>query len=314
MVNVTVVGEVIVDRVITGGAHIDVAGGSAANTALALVKAGNRVDLRARYSKDDLGQYLKRSALSQGIGLANSISAKEPATLVEIDLDYAGVPHYRFMLHGTADWQWTQDEISKPLPPETDAIIIGSLATMIEPGAHVLFDWAQSVKSEATLLCLDPNARPTALEMLGIADSARNLIVEWVGISDIVKVSDEDLAWIDPHQSPLDVAAQWSLRGPKLVVLTQGSKGAAAFVEGKLVCALPAVEVQVVDTVGAGDTFFAWLVQGYLSLTPEERLESFSLLDVMAVANQAAALNCAERGCNPPMRHKLRRFMPKSMS
>jgi len=310
MANITVVGEVVVDRVITGDAHVDVAGGSAANVALALVRAGSSVDLRARYSQDSLGQYLKRSSLTHGVSVVNSVTAKEPATLVEIDLDYAGVPHYRFKLNGAADWQWKPDEIGKPLPPNTEAVIIGSLATVIEPGAHVLFNWAKSVKSESTLLCFDPNARPTALDSLGIAGSARNLIAQWVAIADIVKVSDEDMAWIEPNRNPMEAAADWSTRGPKFVVLTQGSEGVAAYSEGHLVCVLPVVPVAVVDTVGAGDTFFAWLIHGYLALSEDQRQDSFSLIDVMTVANRAAAINCAQRGCNPPAHHRMRRFMP----
>ena len=313
MTNITVVGEVVVDRVITGDAHVDVAGGSAANVALALVKAGDTVDFRARYSKDNLGRYLKNSALANGISLTNSVSATEPATLVEIDLDFDGVPHYRFMLHGAADWQWTAEEIGKPLPAKTEAVIVGSLVSVIEPAARVLLNWAQSVKSESTLLCFDPNARPSALESLGIAGSARSLIAQWVAIADIVKVSDEDLAWIEPRRNPLEVAAQWSKQGAQLVVLTQGSKGVVAFVHGELVCALPGVAVAVVDTVGAGDTFLAWLVHGYLKLDRDERNNMYSLVDVIGVANQAAAITCTQRGCNPPARHKLRKFMPKSL-
>jgi fructokinase len=314
MTKITVVGEVVVDRVITGDSHVDVAGGSAANTALALVKAGSKVHLRARYSKDHLGRYLRNSSLAGGINLDDAVAAIEPATLVEIDVDEAGVPHYNFVMRATADWHWTAEEISKPLPSGTQAVIIGSLASVIEPAADVLFSWAQSVKSASTLLCFDPNARPTALEAWGLASSARQRTAQWITIADLVKVSEEDLAWLEPDQKPYDVAARWSTQGPKFVVLTQGGDGAAAFVDGHLVCVLPGVQVPVVDTVGAGDTFFAWLVQGYIELPLDQRKDSFSLLDVMAVANQAAALNCAERGCNPPMRHKLRRFMPKSMS
>ena len=314
MANITVVGEVVVDRVITGDAHVDVAGGSAANVAHALIKAGDAVDFRARFSKDNLGQYLRNSSQALGISLTNSIAADEPATLVEIDLDFAGVPQYRFLLEGAADWQWTPSEIGKPLPNNTEAVVIGSLVSVIEPASHVLLNWAQSVKSDSTLLCFDPNARPSALEALGIEGSARNLISQWVAIADIVKVSDEDLAWIEPGRTPLEVAAGWSKQGPQLVVLTQGSNGVVAFVDGHLVCALPGVSVAVVDTVGAGDTFLAWLVHGYLRLTRQERENTYSLIDVIGVANQAAALTCTQRGCQPPAHHRLRNFMPKSIS
>jgi len=308
MAIITVVGEVVVDRVRMEGGYEDVGGGSAANTALALARAGDRVELRARYSTDSLGQYLRNITASAGISLQNAVAAKEPATLVEVTMDRAGVPEYRFHMEGTADWQWSPEEISRPLPEGTQAVIIGSLVTVLEPSAHVLLDWAKSIKSESTLLCFDPNARPTVLEPMGLADTARALIEEWVQVADIVKVSDEDMRWIAPDQSPLVVAAEWSTRGPKLVVLTEGSQGVVAYAHGKLVCVLPGVSVDVSDTVGAGDTFMAWLVRGYVELPVEEREESFGLVDVIAMANHAAALNCTQRGCNPPSHRDVRKF------
>jgi fructokinase len=300
MASITVVGEVVVDRVITGDAHVDVAGGSAANVALALAKAGDRVDFRARYSTDDLGQYLQASAQGQGIDLSNSVTAQEPATLVEIELDYAGVPHYRFSLDGTADWQWTATEIGKPLPQHTQAIIVGSLVSVIEPAASVLFDWAKSLRTNDIVLCFDPNARPTALDALGFAGSARNRIARWIEIANIIKVSEEDLEWIHPQVAPNEVAAQWSTLGPELVVLTQGGDGVIAFRDGEQICSLPGVVVDVIDTVGAGDTFLAWLVHGYLQLSGHERTETSALSHVLEIANRAAALTCTKRGCNPP--------------
>jgi fructokinase len=143
---------------------------------------------------------------------------------------------------------------------------------------------------------------------MGLADTARALIDEWVQVADIVKVSDEDMRWIAPDQSPLVVAAEWSTRGPKLVVLTEGSQGVVAYALGKLVCVLPGVPVAVSDTVGAGDTFMAWLVRGYVELPVEEREESFGLVDVIAMANHAAALTCTQRGCNPPAHRDVRKF------
>ena len=300
MTKVTVVGEVIVDRVHVDGHVTIVGGGSAANMALALARSGTPVSIRARYSLDENGQYLRNLAIESGVDVSDSVLADEPATVVDVHLNVHGFPHYSFPLIPTADWQWTAGEISKPLPPETRAVIFGSLAAVLDPGSLPQIEWAQDLKNRGITIFFDPNARPTALTTLGVADQARDRILQWIRLADVVKVSQEDVEWLDTSQSPDEVVKVWSTQGPHLVVMTRGADGATAYAHGVELVKIPAPQVAVVDTVGAGDTFMAWLVRGYLEHGETLFTQSEILQSVVATATKAAAINCSRVGCNPP--------------
>ncbi len=300
MAVVTVIGEVVLDRFITGDSITDVAGGSSANTALAMHVANHDVRLRARYSNDDSGQFLKTAARNAGLNIEESVIAYEPATTVDIVLSDDGAPAYTFTMDGTADWQWTQSELATPLAPNTQAIVTGSLVSVFTPGCDEIFSWAQKQRNVGILLAYDPNARPSAVNPEQ-ADLIRERIIRWVSNSDVVKVSDEDLAWISPRESAHEVASQWSQRGPRLVVLTAGSRGAWAYADGVEFGHVAAPVIEVVDTVGAGDTLMAWLVSGLVDSDSEVRFTASNVLQVLTQAVHAAAVTCTRKGCRPPV-------------
>jgi len=306
---VTVVGEVVVDRVVSGQAFIDVPGGSSANVALALTRCGFHVDFRARFGSDYQGQSLKNHAIASGVDVTNSIDADEPATVVEVVIDSDGIPAYKFALEGTADWQWTEQELAKPLPPRTVAIVTGSLASIADPGFLPMFNWAQRHKADGVPVFYDPNIRSSAIEELDLSQVARERILEWIKTAEVVKASDEDLRWFDPGRSPEAIAAHFSTLGPRLVVLTAGSQGAFAFRNGEQIGHVTTRAVSVIDTVGAGDTLMAWLVSGYTELDPQERLEDVKILDILSQAVSAAAYTCTRRGCDPVYREQLADFI-----
>lgn len=312
MVRATVVGEVVIDRVFTktpnGETAHDIAGGSAANMVLALSRAGHEVQLRARFSTDDAGQFLYDTAVRNGLDLRSSVRADQPATVVEVHLDADGVPAYDFQMHGTADWQWTYAEISQELPAGTDVIVVGSLAAVEEPGSTVIQQWTSECQLHGILLAYDPNARPSSINSEAHAEEVRAVMHRWVRLSDIVKVSDEDLAWYAPHRSPEDVAKEWSTEGARLVVVTRGAHGAIAFRDGEMLCEVPGVSVSVVDTVGAGDTFMGWLLVGLFEGNERERFTRDHVSEVLNHAVHAAALNCTKAGCHPPTAEELNDF------
>lgn len=299
MATVVVVGEVVIDRFVRPEGVQDVAGGSAANTALALHLAGHSASLRARYSTDAEGTFLFGAAGDLGLDLRDSVRTADPATVVRVELSAHGTPTYEFRLEGTADWQWTPVEISAPLPQGCDAVVVGSLAAVLQPGSQVLRDWAQQVTAAGVTLAYDPNARPTALAAFD-GDEIRERVRGWVRAADVVKVSDEDLEWIDPGRDPLAVAAQWSTWGPEVVVLTAGPRGAWAMRAGAELAHAPAPEITVVDTVGAGDTLMAWLIGGLMDVPAPRRYEPGTVGHVLERAVRAAAVTCTRRGCQPP--------------
>lgn len=300
MAVVTVIGEVVLDRFIADDSSHDVAGGSSANTALAMHVAGHDVRLRARYSIDESGQFLKAAAQSEGLNIDDAVDAHEPATTVEILLSRDGAPTYNFSMNGTADWQWSADELDSALPENTQAIVTGSLVSVFLPGADRIFEWAQSQRKSGVILAYDPNARPSAISS-DRADEVRERIKTWVRESDIVKVSDEDISWISPAESPQKVAQQWSLLGPKLVVLTAGAEGARAYMNGREIGHRSAPVISVEDTVGAGDTLMAWLVADLVDSHESIRFTNDNVLKVLERAVRAAAVTCTRKGCKPPV-------------
>jgi len=146
------------------------------------------------------------------------------------------------------------------------------------------------------LVSFDPNARPTITPDL---PAVRERVERLVSLSDVVKVSDEDLAWYYPGEAPEDVARRWAASGPLIVAVTLGGEGALGVQvdDVETIYRTPGVPVAVVDTVGAGDTFMGALLD---ALT-----RAYELPDALVYAARAAAINCTRAGANPPTRAEL---------
>ncbi|NBV89982.1 MAG: hypothetical protein EBR84_01015 [Actinobacteria bacterium] len=310
MVAITVVGEVVLDCVVSNGETEKVSGGCAANQALALARLGAVVQLRARYSTDENGRFLKQFIIDQGVGVQDSIDASEPALVITITKDQTGHPTFNYgELVTCADWYWTESEISRPLPSGTQAILTGSMASVFPPGAEVLLKWAQEQKNSGVTICYDLNIRSGSFFHFDEVQLRANY-QGWLNLADIVKVSDEDLSWWAPSTDPIEVARDLSTFGSsKLVALTQGASGASVFYGGELLCQVDAPKIKPGDTVGAGDTFIAWLVAGLLELPTDLRQDREIVQSVTFDAVYAAAYNCTQTGCNPPTDAQLAEFI-----
>ena len=150
----------------------------------------------------------------------------------------------------------------------------------------------------------DPNVRPA---LLGTPERARPDIENLVSLSDVVKVSDEDLHWLYPDRQDEDVAREWLARGPVLVVVTRGGQGVYA-VTADLELRRPATPIDLVDTVGAGDTFTAGLLDGLrradliggLRRDALAAIDESSLVSILDTASLVAAITCSRPGANPP--------------
>ena len=300
---VAVVGEAVIDRFLEPNGARDVIGGSPLNTAVALRRAGVECDWWGRMSSGTEGEALAAYAEDNSVGGNRVLRTDEPATLVTIELNAAGVPSYGFHLDGASDWGWTTDELSGL--KEFSVIQIGSLATVMEPGSSALLETLSALAAleNPPLISFDPNARPKAAKDSDDAQRMRNRVEQFVSLSNFIKVSDEDLEWLHPNSDPLNSAAQWSLKGPELVIMTRGSEGAVAFRHGFEVASTPGLHVDVVDTVGAGDTFMAWLLR---CIVEEHNLQvptdAADIAHIMSEAAHAAAITCSRKGCNPPLR------------
>ncbi|WP_060888205.1 carbohydrate kinase family protein [Streptomyces caniscabiei] len=273
-------------------------GGGPANTAVALARLGTPTRFRARLSQDAFGTLFRRRLTDSGVDLTGSVTSPEPSTLAIATLDDTGQATYTFYADNTADWQWTADELTANAYGDTVCLHTGSLALIREPGGSRIEDHLATARERVTV-SIDPNVRP----LLVPPAAYRERISRWCALADILRLSEDDLALLLPGTSPEQACDAWHAAGARLVVITLGERGALASLDGHRVT-VPAPSVDVVDTVGAGDSFTAGLLHRLLALGHlGGRLDGLSiadLTDACAFAARFAALTCSVAGANPP--------------
>ena len=301
---IAVIGEGVIDRFVDESGHRDVLGGSALNAAVALARSGVPCTWFGRMSRDAEGESLVAYAQAEGVA-AGVVRVEEPASIVTVMLAQ-GSPTYEFALAGASDWGWQTAELSGL--SSFDLIQVNSLTAVLEPSSTHLFEYLNSLRNSVSNLIVsyDPNARPRAASTETEAEAMKARIERYVKLANFVKVSDEDLEWIRPDHSPTQTAELWSTWGPAVVIMTRGASGAVAYIDGQEVASIPGVTIELVDTVGAGDTFMAWLLRGihHLGHLPTTHDE---LVSVMSVAARAAAITCSRPGCQPPYEDEVAR-------
>jgi fructokinase len=296
-----VVGEALVDLVGQRGGRTWVAhpGGSPANVALGLARLGVPVTLKTRLGRDAFGQMISAHLEASGVRVDGG-PVEGTSTSLAIATLAAGIASYDFRI------DWDVGELA-PLPIETRALHTGSLATALPPGKANVVDLVEREhKRGRVTISYDPNVRPA---LLGDPAQARPDIERLVALSDVVKVSDEDLRWLYPNQRDEDVAQGWLASGPALVVVTLGSAGIYA-ISANVELRRPALPIDLVDTVGAGDSFTSGLLDGLhrADLIGGARREGLATIDestlvsVVEVAAVVAAITCSRPGANPPTR------------
>lgn len=284
---VWVVGEALIDLVPSGDSRVPIVGGGPANTAKALAKLGISPSFIGGISSDKYGESIR--AELAGVDLGLSLRSDLPTALAIVSLDEKGSASYEFKLEGTATFDFSRSWLPSSSP---EVLHIGTLATIIEPGASELFQWASGLSS---VIVFDPNIRPSVL-----SDKAkyRKAVERWIGISKVVKLSSEDLEWL----GYAEVSDFFEL-GTELVVVTSGASGLTGFTRAGSV-AVPGVKVDVVDTVGAGDTVGAVLVEGLVNCGIDG-LKAEKLFEVLTRAARAASITCSRAGANPPSQEEL---------
>jgi fructokinase len=299
---IVVCGEALIDLVPAGGdLWRALPGGSPANTAVALSRLGTPVTMLARLSDDAFGVALRKRFTDNDVDLRWAVDATDSTTLAIVGLDDSGGARYTFHVHDTADWQWQDSEIPPSFGPDVATIHAGSMGLIGEPGGAVLE--AMLVRERGRrVISIDPNVRPIMCEDVA---AYREAVERWLGIAHIVKVSADDVTWLYPDREFLEVAREWAARGPSLVVMTLGADGAVAFTSSGASHRVPGVKVEVVDTIGAGDTFTAGLLhslkaQGLLDVQALARLSDAQLDEALRYAALVSALACTREGADPP--------------
>jgi fructokinase len=276
-----------------------VVGGGPANTAKALARLGHDVHFIDGISSDAYGQAARAELLRDGVNLDLALTSDKPTCTATVSLDAQGVASYEFLIDGTATFDFHSSWLPDPYRFQPQVLHIGTLVTVIEPGASALYDWAMQVAEFAPIV-FDPNIRPSVQPDRDLYEAA---VEKWAALSAVIKVSDDDLAWLFPNQSIDDVANRWINDGVFLVVVTRGANGLVGYTaDGRV--EVPGVKVDVVDTVGAGDTVGAIVVEAMLSHGLVE-LSGDILQEVLARAAGAAAITCSRQGAQPPYKHEL---------
>jgi len=317
---ILVIGEALIDLIenrYQPGSYNAIVGGANANVAIALARRGTKQQFLARLSNDRFGSIIREKLTSNHVGLSHSITTDELSTLVVVAIDSHGIPSYSFYVNGTADWGWTPEE----LPTDTElenlhatAIQFGCLTMAMEPGNKVIEAWGKShYEQNSVTISHDINMRPA----LGFEPDKERARVERVNaFSHIIKASDEDIEWLyqlDPasadYQERIDgIAHEWVGNSGRHVFVTRGSDGVSIYRPGGVRLDAPSRKINVVDTVGAGDTFCANLL-GQLSDVDAlgsdafDRLANLSdetITEFVRVAGVAASIACERAGAEPP--------------
>ncbi|MFC5380708.1 carbohydrate kinase family protein [Aquipuribacter nitratireducens] len=312
MARALVVGEALVDVVVGPegqplGRH---PGGSPANVALGLARLGHRAELLTWVGEDDDGALVADHLRASGVTLVAGSRGAARTPTATARLDAGGVATYEFDLDPTLP---TVDLDALTGHEGFDVVHTGSIAAVLGPGGAVAEGLLSRTRHRSTI-SYDPNTRPA---LMGEPDLALAKVLAYVGVADVVKVSDEDLAWLRPGVDPLDVAGAWLLRGPSLVVVTRGAGGADAVSAGGSVH-VDTPPTAVVDTVGAGDAFMSGLLDGLAAqrLLGADRREALGAADadtltaVLSHAARVAAITCSRPGADPPSRDELERSAP----
>ncbi|ASY22065.1 fructokinase [Candidatus Planktophila versatilis] len=296
-----VCGEVLIDLIPgVDGVRIGHVGGGPANTAKALARLGQDVQFIAGISTDVDGVAARKELLEDEVKLDLALTSDKPTCLAIVSLTSNGSASYEFKIAGTATFDFSLDWLPDPARYKPNVLHIGTLATVIAPGADVLYDWALRVAEFAPIV-FDPNIRPAVLSDRDLYEAA---VEKWTAISSVIKVSEDDLAWLYPGQNYVDVAARWINDGAALVVVTRGAQGIIGFTsEGSV--EVEGAKVTVADTVGAGDTVGAIIVEamiekGILALTGDV------LRATLHRAAVAAGITCSRKGAQPPYKHELK--------
>jgi fructokinase len=300
-VSIWVCGEVLIDLIPDdSGERVPHVGGGPANTAKALARLGHDVYFIDGISSDKYGQMSRQELLDDEVKLDLALNSDKPTCLAIVSLNESGGASYEFEIDGTATFDFSASWLPDPSRYKPSVLHIGTLVTVIQPGADVLYDWAMQVAEFAPIV-FDPNVRSV---VMNDRDKYLAAVERWVAISSVVKVSDDDMAWLYPGQQYADVAKRWISDGAALVVVTRGADGLVGFTADGVI-EVPGVKVDVADTVGAGDTVGAIVVEamiekGILNLTGN------TLKAVLNRAAIAAGITCSRKGAQPPYKHELK--------
>jgi fructokinase len=267
--------------------------GGPMNSAVALGRLGAQPQFLGRLSTDAFGRQLREHILAADVGLELSTESSQATSIAVVSLDDEGVASYTFHFADTANFGWQVDDL--PSLGADDWLHIASLSCVVSPGAEVLLDWLTTVRGGVSY---DINVRPTVITE---PEEYWAKVQPWLRAvgrrAGVVKASDEDIKFLARAaggSDPLEIAARWVEQyGLGLAVVTLGPGGGAAVEPGGAVTRVPGFPTEVVDTVGAGDTFMAGFLEAWVG-------QELALEDSLRRGAAAASIVCSRQGAQPP--------------
>ncbi|MCT9078824.1 carbohydrate kinase family protein [Streptomyces fulvoviolaceus] len=302
---IVVAGEALIDLVPQGTGALaglkPALGGGPYNTAVALGRLGSPTAFSSRTSYDAFGEALLDGLRQAGVDVSGVQRGTEPTTLAVATIDANGSAAYSFYVDGTADRLFAAPA---ELPADVRAVSFGTCSLVLEPGASAYEELMRTAAARGVFTALDPNIRAG---LIPDADAYRARFKSWLPSMSLLKLSEEDALWLG------GTPREWLAAGPAAVVITQGGDGLTVFTRDGVVHSVPGEKVDVVDTIGAGDTVNAALLHGLsaldaLSSPALELLGTEGWNRLLRFAARAAAITCSRAGAEPPYASELGDF------
>ena len=280
-------------------------GGSPCNVAIGLARLDKHTAFIGKLSGDPFGDILHAHLTRNGVDVRWLARGNEPTALAFVISDNEGGHDFAFYGSDTAEQTLTRADIPAALPHDVTALHFGSYSLMLGESA-LTYETLMRRESPNRVISLDPNVRPALFPNRA---AYRQRIESLLPLATLVKASAEDLAWLYPTEKPQDVAARWRDAGPSVVIVTLGAEGAIG-ISGNALVSIPALRVDIADTVGAGDAFMSALLArlddgGLLNRDALATLSALALKDALEYANRAAAIACMRVGADPPTQELL---------
>ncbi len=282
---VLVLGEALIDIVETGDGVVEHVGGSPANVAVGVARLGARVRLGTRLGRDARGERIAAHVRSSGAQIVEGSWTPTPTDTA----------HARIRPDGSAEYDFAVAGVVPPVfDTEVALVHTGSIALFLDPGGETCLAVLEAARGRA-IVTVDPNIRPA---LVGARETALARFARAAAAADLVKLSDEDAAWLWPQSQPAEVLETVAALGPRAVVITRGGDGAIGRCADGAIVEVPGVAVQVADTIGAGDSFMASLIATLVEHGVPA--DAAALEHAMTVAARAAAITVSRAGANPP--------------
>ena len=274
------------------------AGGAIFNTAIALGRLGIPTGFFTGLSDDMMGDILRDTLASSGVDYSTCAVSSRPTTIAFVKL-VNGHASYAFYDENTAGRMISEADLPT-LNPDCEALHFGAISLIPEP-CGATYEALMNREHQARVISLDPNIRPGFIKDKAVH---QDRIERMAAMSDILKFSDEDLAWFGLKGDEEALARHWIARGARLVVVTRGAEGATGYTD-RFKVTVPSQRVEVVDTVGAGDTFDAGILaslkrQALLTKEKVAALDEAAVRAALELGARAAAVTVSRAGANPP--------------